>query len=465
MLFCPAIVSSHSAGRAGVLVKTIGLLLGFVVFASLVDSSTASAQGLFGRMRARIEARRLPTPPVPSPANPNPANPNAVNPNVGNSPRVLATPMAGGLQPADASGAEALPGSPTFGIDVTPARVGPYQGLRVLGFQPDSRANAAGLQPGDVIVSIEGQPTRSLADVGRSLAASTIGRQAEIQVIRNGRLYRTTVPVINGAAADGESNEPSDRSADSIAKGTSRPDTSSRSAAKPPVSPATGPTLARPRSSLGLEVRNATPQRGIEVVVAPEGTAGVIGGLKPQDRIVSVDGRLVKDIDGLIRELSVTQPGESVRFGVVRGESMLELDIEMGGPRGKPIRGATEQNAPSTAANQDAGNQSDAAQGDVGSSILGGMGAALGGLFAPKEPSKNSSANPPATKPNPATDKPAQVAAESVDPLALPEDDAPQRQGSADLLPPPQAEVDPAMSEVERLRAEVERLKRQLNQK
>lgn len=454
--FRPAVTSVQ---RAGLILKPIGLSLLCLVVISLVDSSTVSAQGLFGRMRARIEARRQPVPPVPNPAAPNPNAPNPalrspVVPEASGpmptSPRVLATPgFSPNAVPGSSPDSEGLLNTPAFGIDVSPARVGQYQGLRVIGFQPNSRAPSAGLQLGDVIVSIEGQATRSLADVSRSMANLPVGQGAEIQVIRNGRLYRTKVPVIAEVPAIAED-----------------PAIANASAAKPPVTPATSPTLARPRSSLGLDVRNASPQRGIEVVVAPEGTAGVIGGLQPQDRIVSVEGRLVKNIDGLIRELSVKQPGDLVQFGVVRGESMLELDIMMGGPGGKPIRGATELNAPTPAS----ADKKD----DSGNSLLGGMGAALGGLFAPEESAPNPGTTQPKgtlpPTPAPVTDKPS-VLSESEDSLALPEDEAteptdeaPNRDGSADLLPPPQGEADTSLTEVERLRAEIERLKRQLEQ-
>lgn len=451
---CPPVVS-HS--RASWSLKSFIFFLMCSTIVSWAGASPASAQGILSRLRARIEARLQPPPPVPSPVAPIPRTPIPVAP-------IPETP-GGSLSdeaPEDSASEElpeavGAPDLPSFGIDVAPARVGQYQGLRVIGFQPNSRAPSAGLQPGDVIVSIQGQPTRSLADVSRRMADPLTGPRAEVQIIRNGRLYRTVVPVIVNA---GQPDERSGQSTDSVAS-AGEPMPSPRSAAKPPVRPATGPTLARPRSSLGLEVRNATPQRGIDVVIAPEGTAGVIGGLKAEDRIVSVEGRLVKDIDGLIRELSVIQPGQTVRFGVVRGESMLELNVEMGGPGGKPIREANESNDPETAAETEKPN---AETNDGAASILGGMGAALGGLFAPKGPSSNASKSP-ATQPNTTTGEAATAPGELNDPLALPEDDVPTPSSSVDLLPPPQREADAPMSEVERLRAEVERLKRQLNQK
>lgn len=445
--------------------------------------SSASAQGLFGRLRARIEARQQPQPPAatqrpPAATQRVPANPRA-NPQLNpGQPRVLATP--GGSAERMSSGdrrSSSVPGPapmPTFGIDVTPARVGQYQGLRVTGFQAGSQAPQAGLQPGDVIVSIQGQRTQSLEDVSRSLQSSPVGQQGEIQLYRNGRLYRAMVPVIASEQEQGESN-PSDsnRNPRSVAKPPIGQSPANQSPAKRVAvnqvsgqPSANGPTLAKPRSSLGLEVRNASPQRGIEVVVAPAGTAGVVGGLKPLDRIVSVEGRLVREIDDLIRELSLTQPGDSMQFGVVRGESMLELDIEMGGPGGKPIRSATEKSITDT--------DSESETSPNGGGLLGGMGAALGGLFSSEKPKAETRLPSPSRSPSQSISGEMSSARNTnatsggellePDPLALPEDNSPDRKGSADILPAPSPEADPSQSEVERLRAEVKRLQQKLDQ-
>lgn len=458
----------------------IALLGGGIALATLMADSSVSAQGLFGRIRARIEARQQPpapgaqspaaVPPATAPRAPSNTRASSNSPRDAES-RVLATPGRAPVRtPTDSDSSSLI----TFGIDVTPARAGQYQGLRVVGFQADSRAPQAGLLPGDVILSIQGQRTAALADVTRALQKLFVGGQGEIQLIRNGLLYRAVVPVI---ASSAESNPSPGGKTDETGS-----QQGPRSVAKPPLNPSLSrnessgpiernePTLAQPRSSLGLEVRNASPQRGIEVVVAPEGTAGVIGGLKSGDRIVSVEGRLVKGIDDLIRELSLTQPGDSVQFGAVRDGTMLEMDIEMGGPGGKPIRSATEPLVTKSAPDSESKTQPN--------SLLGGMGAALGGLFSTEkrtaktvpEPSDKSSGSNivgDLSPPKNANEMAPRQTPER-DPLALPEDDSPQRQGSADVLPAPTPEKDPGLdasqTEIERLKAEVKRLQQQLEQ-
>lgn len=418
-------------------------------------------------MRARIESRRQATPPPTTPPlqqlpSAQPTQSRSARPS---DPRLSASPPSLLAKPRGAKsagqgradGQSDSEGSPTFGIDVTPVQVGSYAGLQVLGFRPDSQAASAGLRMGDVIVSIGGVRTGALADVASAQESLRAGQQADMQVIRGGRMYRMQVPVVGPGSNRADSVDTDDQVASSRGSGqraaTDSDATKPRAVAKPPINSATGPTLARPRSSLGLEVRNASPKRGVEVVTVRESTAGEVGGLKPQDRIVSVEGRLVKDIDGLIRELAVSQPGDEVQFGVVRGESMLELKIEMGGPGGKPLQSATASQAKSR---ETSAKPKDS---DSGPSLLSGMGSALGSFFAGEKSKEDAKLPPPSDDPSSPTD----------DPLALPEDDsASATKSRVDFLPPPQAVSEPVtsnegVSEVDQLRAEVKRLKAELS--
>lgn len=458
----------------------VGLLFAVMVFQGW-EISTASGQGLFSRWRARIDSRRPVTPNQPQiPSQPRLSPPSqTIQPSgraaTGTNLRSVSprAPGQGGAVGNSGSG-----DVPVFGIDVSPARLGAYQGLQVLGFRGDSQAARAGLRPGDMIVSIGGVRTVALNDVALAQSKLQAGQQAEMQVIRGGRIYRVQVPVGVIGSRPNDTN-------DAIAERADDLDAASpRVAAKPPLSPggaANGPTLARPRSSLGLEVRNATPKRGIEVVVVRDSSAGKIGGLKPQDRIVSVEGRLVKDIDGLIRELTLSQPGDEVQFGVVRGDSMLELNIEMGGPGGKPIQSATAKRSPTPQADAPTRREDGS---NAGPSLLSGMGSALGGFFA-GDGQKSGGAMPselskPTRRSGPGESDVVseELMAPAGDPLALPEDEAGFEESSGvDVLPTPQPLPVPEQgskvgaekgsekgSEVERLRAEVKRLRAKLEE-
>ncbi|WP_236621240.1 PDZ domain-containing protein [Rhodopirellula sallentina] len=311
--------------------------------------------------------------------------------------RVLATPVPG-QDPSASPDAEATSGegnnddteaTPSFGIEVSPVFTGRYRGLQVLGFSSESNAPKVGIRPGDVIVSIDGVRTESLDAVRAAQRRLEEGAEAVVYILRNGRMYQTKLAAIEG------SGDPSD---------------ATRSVAKPPVDrdkvagSKNGPTLARPRGSLGLEARDATPQRGVLVVTVKEDSAGEISGIKPNDRIVSAAGRLIRDTDGLVRELALLNPGDSVTLGIVRGNAMKEIEAEMGGPGGVPARSATERGEirPATPSQQPkADSKSQAANpAAAGESLLGGVGSALGNFFSVPNSATPNSSTPNSSGPN-----------------------------------------------------------------
>ncbi len=60
-------------------------------------------------------------------------------------------------------------------------------GAQVVEVLPDGPAAAAGIRPGDIIVSLEGKRIESVDDIHRSLRAGSIGKSLEAEVIRSGR--------------------------------------------------------------------------------------------------------------------------------------------------------------------------------------------------------------------------------------------------------------------------------------
>jgi S1-C subfamily serine protease len=66
-------------------------------------------------------------------------------------------------------------------------------GIRVLEVVAAGPAQRAGLQPSDLIVSLDGAPVATLSDLQRNLGADRIGRSVEVVYVRFGELRRTTV--------------------------------------------------------------------------------------------------------------------------------------------------------------------------------------------------------------------------------------------------------------------------------
>ncbi len=413
-----------------------GVMLAMVWQGAL--SQPASAQGLMNRIRARIESRMgFPPPPPGTPARPlgyrppaSVAPPGGVDgrqssnyrlpagtPNSAPTaslqrPRVLATPTTDQNQASQQALSQRLGGGdaaaePTLGIEIVPVAIGRERGLEIQGFRPDSRLPEVGIRRGDVIVAMDGQRTDSMASMITARRQIPPGGRATMQIVRAGQLYQVRLPAWPAADAAGIQS-------DAVATADpARMDSALRSAAKPPVEgePAedgavwsspiespndqaaqrdlpkypdlpAGPTLARPRASLGIKAGDASPQRGVIVVEVSDGSAGKVGGLHVDDRIVSAAGRLVRDTGGLIRELALTQPGDSLTLGVVRGDTMRELVVEMGDREGRPVQGANslaKADRDQTVTPAEASDQGGAESPQ--SNLLNGVGAALGNFF------------------------------------------------------------------------------------
>ena len=66
-------------------------------------------------------------------------------------------------------------------------------GIRVAGIEPSSPAAAAGVQPGDLIVSFEGIAVAGVDELHRLLDEERIGRPSRLVVLRAGELRQLTV--------------------------------------------------------------------------------------------------------------------------------------------------------------------------------------------------------------------------------------------------------------------------------
>jgi PDZ domain len=79
-----------------------------------------------------------------------------------------------------------------LGIDVTRS---PYGGVMVVDVFPGSPAQAAGMEPGDVITRINGHPVVAPSDVTSALAGRHPGDRLKLQFQGSGTTYTASVPL------------------------------------------------------------------------------------------------------------------------------------------------------------------------------------------------------------------------------------------------------------------------------
>ena len=91
-----------------------------------------------------------------------------------------------------------------------------------------------------------------------------------------------------------------------------------------------GRVIKTHRAYLGVQVASATDGSGALVYAVAAGGPAERGGMKPNDVITSIGGRVVVDQPSLASALSALEPGQTVTVEVKRGDSGVSLTLALG---------------------------------------------------------------------------------------------------------------------------------------
>jgi len=143
-------------------------------------------------------------------------------------------------------------------------------GVVVSQVQKDSAAEKAGVKPGDVIVSLNGQPVTSNSELSSALAVMRVGTDVTLGIVRNGANL-TIRTAIGKSAAEAESEGGGEHESASAMR--------------------------------GLHVANLDKSsplygqvEGVTVTGVDDGSDAAFAGLQPGDVITAVDRRAVKNV-------------------------------------------------------------------------------------------------------------------------------------------------------------------------
>jgi len=173
------------------------------------------------------------------------------------------------------------------------------KGALVSSVEKDSPAEKAGLNPGDVIVAVEGKPVESSGALSAQIADLTPGARAKIDIVRKGAAQQLEAQI-------GELKDAKLAKADSGSAGQGR------------LGLAVRPLDRDERREAG------TDGLVVEQVSGPAERAGI----QPGDIILSLNGNQVKSVEEL-RSL-VAKAGKRVALLVQREDAKIFVPVDLG---------------------------------------------------------------------------------------------------------------------------------------
>jgi serine protease Do len=173
-------------------------------------------------------------------------------------------------------------------------------GALVAAVAPDSAAEKAGLQPGDVVLRFNGRPVGDSGELAAMVGESTPGAKVQLEVLRKGE--RRTLTATLGTAVD---------------------QSVQRAAADETAGKGRLGLAVRPLSPQEQEVAKVSGGLLVQGVSGPAARAGVA----PGDIVLQAGGKPVKSVEDL---RAATRSAKTIALLVQRGERRLFVPLQVG---------------------------------------------------------------------------------------------------------------------------------------
>lgn len=187
-------------------------------------------------------------------------------------------------------------------------------GVEVVGVEADSPAASAGIAAGDRLLAVDGTPTYDADDLGRAVESLPPGSPLTLRLKRGTAARDVRVLLGRGKVLALADNPPAPR---------------------PTPTPTPAPTPApsgAPRSSLGVVVRERTPQGGLKVESVAAGGPAAQAGVLANDVILGLNGKAIDKLGDLRAALDGLSPGARVNLKLERDGWLAELPLTLGAP-------------------------------------------------------------------------------------------------------------------------------------
>jgi len=170
------------------------------------------------------------------------------------------------------------------------------EGAVITQVQPDSAAENAGLEPGDVVVSVDGEPVTGSAALRNLIGLTRVGEEIRMSVLRNGDRRNIRARI-----------------------GDAQPEVIAGGESLPKLNGATFRNLDRSHPRHG-------DVEGVLVAQVEQGSPAWRNGLRNDDVIIAVNRRRVSTVEQF--EQALTQSGPAVALDILRGNMRLFVVIQ-----------------------------------------------------------------------------------------------------------------------------------------
>ena len=197
------------------------------------------------------------------------------------------------------------------------------KGALVQSVQASSPASKAGIQPGDVVVSVNGKPVETSALLTRTVSAVAPGGKVTLTVLRGKE--KMDLQALVGQRPDEEA----------IGRGETAPEEGGEG------EQGQGGARKQGEEKLGIRVAPLTPQiarelgapsdKGVLVVaVSPDGPAAN-SGIRRNDVILEVNRQVLTNVEQLVSSIGKMKPGQVAVLRVLRGQQAVFVPVKLGG--------------------------------------------------------------------------------------------------------------------------------------
>ena len=179
------------------------------------------------------------------------------------------------------------------------------KGALVADVSPNGPAESAGIKRGDVIIHFDGKEISEMNDLPFIVAATPVGKNVQVEVVRNGMKKIFQVKV-------GELKDESE-AAEAMEEG----------------------------SDLGMIVEEITPdlarqyglsqRKGLIVMQVEDNSPSDEAGFKQGDIIIEIDQEVIMDLDRYREKISRYSKGDTILFLIKRGGNTLYITLKMWG--------------------------------------------------------------------------------------------------------------------------------------